>query len=398
MTQPNLSLIAETTEFRRTGRFEEVERLCAAFARRWPEFVRCIEFGRTPEGRTMLALVISGSGTLDAARMHERGIPILMWQACIHPGECDGKDAGFIVLRELLGAAAAAQALASLAILFVPVFSVDGHERFGRWNRINQTGPEEMGWRATAQNLNLNRDYTKTDAPEMQAMLRLMQEWDPLLCADFHVSDGANFEHDVSVQVEPIHYGSPELFATGREIRSGLIDYLASAGSLPLHFYYSLVDPNDPASGFADWLYSPRFSTGYWPLRNRFTVLIETHSWKDYATRVRISRHIMVRLIELIHAHGAQRLAKVGQVDAAETRAAATEVPVQYRISNESTIIDFRGFRYARTPSEVSGVLRTSYDPQQPQLWRVPLRDAVDVALAIRSPGRVMWCPRPTRT
>ena len=63
----------------------------------------------------------------------------------------------------------------SVVLLFVPVFNVDGHERFGRWNRPNQHGPEEMGWRTTAQNLNLNRDYMKADAPEMQAMLRLVE-------------------------------------------------------------------------------------------------------------------------------------------------------------------------------------------------------------------------------
>ena len=65
-------------------------------------------------------------------------------------------------------------------LLFVPVFNVDGHERFGAWNRPNQRGPEEMGWRTTAQSYNLNRDYVKADAPEMRAMLALVNAWDPL--------------------------------------------------------------------------------------------------------------------------------------------------------------------------------------------------------------------------
>jgi hypothetical protein len=67
----------------------------------------------------------------------------------------------------------------------VPAFNTDGHERFGRWNRPNQNRPEETGWRTTAQNL--NRDYMKADAPEMQALLGLIREWDPLVCADLHV-------------------------------------------------------------------------------------------------------------------------------------------------------------------------------------------------------------------
>ena len=91
----------------------------------------------------------------------------------------------------MLEGTAAQGALAQVTFVFVPVFNVDGHERFGRWNRPNQVGPEEMGWRTTAQNLNLNRDYVKADAPEMQAMLRLLNEWDPILYVDLHVTDGA---------------------------------------------------------------------------------------------------------------------------------------------------------------------------------------------------------------
>ena len=80
---------------------------------------------------------------------------------------------------------------------------MDGHERFGRWNRPNQAGPEEMGWRTTAQNLNLNRDYMKAETPEMQAMLRLLNAWDPMVYVDLHVTDGADFEHDISITTEP---------------------------------------------------------------------------------------------------------------------------------------------------------------------------------------------------
>ena len=116
------------------------------------------------------SIIIAAILALLAAHADPRTVPLLMLQAGIHPGESDGKDAGFIALRELLAGAAAAGALDRIAILFVPAFNVDGHERFGRWNRPNQNGPEETGWRTTAQNLNLNRDYTKADAPEMRSL------------------------------------------------------------------------------------------------------------------------------------------------------------------------------------------------------------------------------------
>ena len=246
----SLLTLAEGSSFRQTGRTDEVERLCDAFAQMWPEAVRAFEYGRSAEGRPMRALIVSRTGALTAREIRQRNLPLVMLQGGIHPGESDGKDAGFIALRELLSGSVAPGSLEQIAILFVPAFNVDGHERFGRWNRPNQVGPEEMGWRSTAQNLNLNRDYMKADAPEMRAMLRLIDEWDPLVCADLHVTDGADFEPDISLQVEPIHQGDPALYATGVAMRDALIDKLAAQGSLPLPFYPDFVETDDPASGF----------------------------------------------------------------------------------------------------------------------------------------------------
>jgi murein tripeptide amidase MpaA len=265
---------AERSNFAQTGRTDEVEHLAAALARTWPTAVHSFEYGRSASGRILRALVASRSGALTPGALRRAGCPILMLQGGIHPGESDGKDAGFIALRDLLEGSAGAGLLERIAILFVPAFNTDGHERFGRWNRPNQVGPEQMGWRATAQNLNLNRDYTKAQSPEMQAMLRLLNEWDPLICADLRVTDGADFEPDISLNVEPVYQGDPQLFATGTQLRDALVAKLAAQGSLPLPFYPDLVETDDPASGFHLTVYSPRFSTGYFPSRNRFTVLV----------------------------------------------------------------------------------------------------------------------------
>jgi Zinc carboxypeptidase len=137
-------------------------------------------------------------------------------------------------------------------LIFVPVFNIDGHERFGKWNRPNQIGPEEMGWRTTAQNFNLNRDYAKADSPEMQAMLRLVNAWDPIAYIDLHVTNGAKFEHDIAIMVQPAHAGDVELRSAGKALRDTTISDLAMQGSLPLPFYPSFVVGDDPATGFTD--------------------------------------------------------------------------------------------------------------------------------------------------
>lgn len=394
MPNENLTTIAEKSDFRSTGRTDEVERLCEAFTRTWPNAVRCIEYGKSAEGRRMLALL--------ACRTDPRKVPVLMIQAGIHPGESDGKDAGFIALRELLSGAAAPEVLDRIAILFVPAFNVDGHERFGRWNRPNQRGPEETGWRTTSQNLNLNRDYTKAEAPEMRAMLGLIREWDPLVCADIHVTDGADFEPDISLQAEPINQGDPQLYASGRELRDALIDKLAAQGSMPLPFYPDLAVTDDPASGFLLTVYSPRFSTGYFPQRNRFTVLVETHSWKEYAIRLRVTRNTIIGLAELVDSQGPKWRAQAQAADTAATHIGGSEVTLDYTSgwrepakagdanqtpdARDAEIIEFRGYAYTRTPSPISGDLVTVYDPTKPQIWKVPFRNRVGPALVVRAP------------
>jgi hypothetical protein len=383
---PLLGTIAERSGFQKTGRYEEVIALCAAFQKAYPKEVRCTEFGRTPEGRPMLALVVSRSGALSADAAHQRGLPVLLIQGGIHAGEIDGKDAGFLALREALQDTSANNALSKQVLIFVPVFNIDGHERFGRWNRPNQRGPEEMGWRTTGQNFNLNRDYAKADSPEMQAMLQLVNRWDPLAYIDLHVTDGAKFEHDVSIQVEPVHASDLALRKDGEALRDNVISDLARQGSLPQPFYLSFSIDDDPSSGFVDDVSPPRFSTGYFHLRNRFGMLVETHSWKDYPTRVRITHNAIVSVMAQIAAHGNAWLKTAHQADLRAAQLGGQAVALSYKASEKTRPVAFRGYEYTRTPSDISGALMTHYDESKPQIWNVTVRDDLQPELSVNAP------------
>lgn len=374
---PDLSTVSERSGFQRTGRYDEVIKLCADFQRAYPKEVKCVDFGRTPEGRPMKALIVTRTGAFTAQAAKARALPVVLVQGGIHAGEIDGKDAGFLALREALENRAAPGALDKQVLLFVPVFNVDGHERFGQWNRPNQRGPVEMGWRTTAQNFNLNRDYVKADSPEMQAMLALVNEWDPLACIDLHVTDGAKFEHDVSIQVEPVHSADPELRKAGLALRTNVLADIEKQGSMPQPFYMSFAEIDNPASGFVDGVADPRFSTGYFPLRNRLAVLVETHSWKDYPTRVRITRNTIVSVLAQVAEHGKAWRKEAFDADARAAKLGGAAVPLTFKATDKARMIDFRGYAYTRTQSDVSGILMTRYDESKPQVWTVPLRDEI---------------------
>jgi hypothetical protein len=378
--------LAEQTHYRQTGRYEEVQRLCAAFERRYPQQVRCREFGRSPEGRPMLVLIASADGAFEPDQNRERQRPVVLMQGGIHAGEPDGKDAGLRALREILEGKAARGVLERVTFMFVPVFNVDGHERFGRWNRPNQIGPEETGWRTTARNLNLNRDYTKADAPEMQAMLRLLTQWDPILYADLHVTDGAEFEHDISFNVTPTLAGERVMQVAGNFVRTELLRRLTIAGSLPIDFYPSFVSEDDPQSGFAVSVPPARFSQEYWARRNRIGVLVETHSWKEYATRVRITYQSILAMLELAASNGTDWLRRAKAADERGAQVGGATVPLTYTNTDHVKMIDFRGYEYTREPSAISGALMTRYDNKTPRIWTIPLRDEVRPAITIAAP------------
>lgn len=386
-TPDPLSTHAERTKWVETGRYDEVLTLCTKFQETYPDKVQCHELVRTPEGRPMVALVVSGDGMLDVEKIRAARRPVVFFQGGIHAGEIDGKDAGFWLLREMLQGKAGKGVLEKVTVVFVPVFNVDGHERFGAHNRPNQVGPKETGWRTTSQNLNLNRDYAKADAPEMRAMVKALGLWDPIVYLDLHVTDGAKFRHGIAYLVEPVTQGAPELMPLAKEVREDVVKKLDQSGHLPIgEFYPAFENDDDPASGFSIYAAPPRFSTSYWANRNRIGVLVETHSWKDYATRVQATRDAILSTLEAVAARGPALLEASAKADTGAAKLGGTSLTLVQAPSGPPRTIEFKGYAYKREPSEISGGTRIVYDERRPETWRVPLVDKLKPAVTAKLP------------
>jgi hypothetical protein len=381
-----LSTFGERTNYEQTGRYAEVPTLCRAFARRHPRQVRCTEIGQTPEGRPIVALVVSADGKLDPGSARRASRPSIFVIGGIHAGEIDGKDAGFATLRDLLSGRGPAAAVKAATLVFVPVFNVDGHERFGPNQRPNQRGPRETGFRTTAQNLNLNRDWVKAEAPEMAALLGAMRAWDPVMLIDLHVTDGAKFEHDVGVMISPEEPAPPALHAAARTLSDRVMEDLGGRGHLPLPFYPSFRSGNDPQSGVDTAPGNPRYSNRYLAARNRLGVLVETHSWRPYPYRVRTTRAVLEALLEQASESVSAWAAAAAEADRAGERLGGSEVTLVWKAGPEPRTIDFRGYATTREPSELSGGTWLRYDESRPQVWKVPLYDRLVPAQVIRAP------------
>jgi hypothetical protein len=374
-SKAELKTEAEKSQWKKTGRFAEVEKFCEILPKNFPDQVVCETFGVTPEGRPLLAFIAGEKAYLKPEKNRHR--PVVLFQGAIHAGEIDGKDAGLVFLREVLQGKRLPNILQKTTLVFVPVFNVDGHERFGKNNRPNQVGPEEMGWRTTAQNYNLNRDYLKADAPEMRAMLELLNTWDPLVYVDLHVTDGAQFQHDIAVMVEPSLAGPLALKNAGTQLSNSIMRDLKVAGNKPLWFYPSFAVDDDPASGIFVRPQSARFSNGYWAQRNRLGVLVETHSWRDYAHRVQSTIASLDSIVKEAAENGSAWRIAANEADQQSSRLAGKTVTLSYKNSEKVETIDFLGYEYTRRPSAISGQLMTVYNPKKNALWAMPLRKEV---------------------
>lgn len=318
-----------------------LEKLCAV-----SDLLELRVFGRTPEGRDLVrVLARANDGRIDR--------PVVLAQAGIHSGEIDGKDAGLMLLRDI-AVRGREDLIAEVDFLFVPVFNLDGHERRSPWNRPNQRGPLHQGWRTTGQNLNLNRDYLKADTPEMQAMLRLLWEFDPVLYLDLHVTDGIDYQYDITFGYNGYDGGpawSPEIgLWLDEPFRPMVTEALAANGHIPGRLVFAR-NVRDPAEGIGLGSTMPRFSDGYGDLRHTPTILVENHSLKPYRQRVLGTYVLLEAALQSVAAHRDSLQAAIE----ADRASRPSSVPVNWTMEGEERRIDFLGVTYETFESPITG-------------------------------------------
>ena len=274
----------EKSNFVTTPTYAETMVWCKKLADASP-LISMVEIGKSVEGRAIILLIASSETDVSAAALAHSTKPLLFVQAGIHAGEIDGKDAGMMLLRDI-AFGNKKYLLDQVNFIFIPILNVDGHERMSAYNRPNQRGPENMGYRTNAQNLNLNRDYAKLDTKEIRAVVKVINDYQPLLYMDIHVTDGADYQYDIT-------YGGAGKQGYSPAINNWLeISFTPAAdadlkamGHVPGPFINGL-NWNDPSGGIVDILNGPNFSNTYGDLRHVATLLVENHSLKPYKQRV----------------------------------------------------------------------------------------------------------------
>jgi len=352
---------AEAADFKTTPRYSEVktwlERLAAA-----SPLLTIHSFGRTGEGRDLLYVRASKGGATK---------PVVLVQAGIHSGEIDGKDAGLMLLRDI-ALRGKDHLLDRVDLVFVPIYNIDGHEQLSAWNYPHLRGPAEKGRDSNARNINLNRDYSKADAPETRAMIGLLRELDPLLYVDCHVSEGFDMQYDVTFTYAGWGtYARHRATADWLQGRFGpaVAQALIKAGHTPT-IYPSPIDTREPTKGIRYSPEGPRYSTGYGDFISVPTVLVENHMLKPYRQRV-LGTYVLLEAALKIAATDADRIAAAKATDRASrpsnllTRWAPTPQPIGW-------VERFKGVAFDTYLSPASGRLEQRW-LGRPITFRMPI-------------------------
>jgi hypothetical protein len=380
----------EAAQFRATPSYADTLAYLERLQQAAPGVIHLATFGSTPEGRPMTVVIASGDGTFDPAAARAAGKPVVLVQAGIHPGEIEGKDAGLMLLRDIAITHKYPHLLDHLVLVYVPVYSVDGHENSSPYHRINQNGPDSMGFRGQSQYLNLNRDYVKADAPETLAWLKLWQRWQPDFLIDVHTTDGADYQYDLTWYTEDPHKLDSAVSAWQH---NAIVNHAMPAYEKRGHLgsiYLEFKDGRDPRKGIENFGSGQRFSTGYAALQNRPALLIETHMLKSYANRVHAVYDLVELMLEQINQHPAALLAAAAKADAdtvARAHDAHALVPLTFKADPQSTKFELKGYAFTLTHSDISNSNWIQYDPSQPKTYTIDNWNGLLPDLSISPPA-----------
>ncbi len=389
----------EISNYRTTPDYAETMAYLERIAAAAPGQVKIEDFGKTGQGRDLKIVIASKDGVFDPAAIHASGRAILLVQNAIHAGEMDGKDSCLALLRDIVITKTRAALLDHVVFVFIPVYNIDGHERRSAYNRINQNGPEQIGWRGNASNINLNRDYMKAQEPETRALLKMFHRWLPDFYVDDHVTDGADFQYDVTFDIDATPDVAP---ATAKWIREDVTPELErqidAAGHLAFPSLIDLNDDTDPAKGLAFSDLSPRFSTGQMILENRPGLLVEMHMLKDYKTRVTGNYEILRALLEVMNRDAAKLIALNRTADEAAAKLGAhplgsEKFPLVIGSNGETTPVVFHGYQFTRALSEISGRMWVSYR-HEPWNVTLPLSNGAQVVASTTPPAGYIVPPQ----
>lgn len=373
-----ISICSKAQDSQNPNRSMTYEELLAEYQQLDKQFEQAflISYGKTDCGESLQLFIISANGINQPKTLHEQNKCILFINNGIHPGEPDGMDASLRFVKDLLYKEKYHELLSNVVICIIPAFNIDGALNRNSHSRANQDGPEEYGFRGNAKNLDLNRDFIKTDALNTKSLKLILQQWDPDVFVDTHVSDGADYQYTMTLissqhnkTSPPIgdymhNVLTPALFKSMKDKKDEMTPYVST-----------LIEEGVPDSGIVAFLETPRFASGYLAILNSFSFITETHMLKPYPERVNSTQRFL---------HSILTVCNEKKDDILKARKEAFEYDQQMKIFpynweidfNKKESIMFKGFDATYEKSNITSGMRLKYDRKKPYEKFIPFYDS----------------------
>ena len=338
--------------------------------------------GPTDAGYPLHLVLVSTDKDFNIASLKKKGKSIIFVLNGIHPGEPDGIDASMLLVRDIVENRYPLPS--NVVFALIPLYNIGGALNRSTHYRVDQNGPEEFGFRGNSQNLDLNRDFIKCDSREALTFSRIFQYLNPDVFVDNHVSNGADYQHVMTlIASQHNRLGGalgefmnqqfePALYSLMKQKGWDLVPYVNHFGETP-------------DKGWPQFWDSPRYSSGYASLFNTFAFVPETHMLKPYQQRVEATRDLMKSFIEFTAKNGKQITALRAQ--AFKLQQSQSAFPIAWKLDRTRwTDITFKGYQAGRKPSEISGLPRLYYDRSQPYEKKVPFYNYYTDTLSVQKP------------
>ena len=379
--------VAEKSGFRATSRSGEVIQFIDDVSRHASHLQR-FEFGRTANGRSLVCAAVAQPAVREPAQLVGDPRLVVLLLGNIHAGECAGKEALLMLLREL-SQHPEHEWLKHLVLLFVPNYNADGNDNVGLDNRPGQVGPADgMGRRENAQGLDLNRDYIKLDSPECRALVGLIDQWDPHLFIDMHTTNGSRIRYALTYDV-PHNPAAPAGIRSflRHEMMPAITGELENQG-IATFFYGNFNRDHTRWTTFGD---SPRFGTEYMGLRGRLSILSEAYAYISYEERIVASREFVRQCLDfaILRADAIRHMLDEIRHQAADPITRSTEdhrVSIRSRVTPLKDRVSVRGYDISEPPGDRDAE-PTHFLDDRPRDYEVEFYTQYEPTLTVRRPS-----------
>ena len=373
-----LLTVAEASGFTATSRHADVMEFVRKLQRLSP-LVRIETLAVSAEGRELPMMVIGNPPPASPQDLANDDRAVVYFQANIHAGEVEGKEATQMLARDIVLADPPPAFLDNLVVLIVPNFNPDGNDKISPENRRSQHGPEQgVGVRHNGQNLDLNREGMKLESPEAQGLVRnALMRWDPVLFLDAHTHNGSYHEEPVTYTWGFNHNADQSIIRYQSDVMMPAIERMLRTHHDVLSVPHGdFIDVEDPERGWIPAGPEARYLSNYVGLRNRLSLLNEQYPYVSFEERVLGCYALLWSLLEYTSDHKGEIVDLVAEADrltvqrGADPAATSAEFGTDWDVRAMGTYT-VRGYAMERIPTE-GGRPRVDVDFDDKRVYEIP--------------------------